>query len=381
MTEIQKHRADEMTPVERKKAIEEGKSYDRVPCVPFMGELKGVLSGISVWDLSHDPEKMAEAEIIPFNRYGYDRMDIGPNSRGITEALGGKVIYPEKGVPYMDAPLIQDYVRLESIEPVDARTNARIGDFARTAQILADKALRIVPVEMSIGGPLTIASNLRGVERLLRDLRKCPDDALRLIRLVADSERSCIDLAAQYGMGIAMADPVANPALIGPKMYERFVYPFTKELTDYAYEKTGKKVSLHMCGQTEQIWDYFKKYELNEVSLDNIVDLEKAAQELGPYIPIAGNVDPVEIILNVERFRWQIYRPYSGMQWNGLIGQDPGYVAAELQRRIQDALRMDDRVQGISDFSYTVSGDVLTASLTVNTVYGEVESGVEVTLT
>lgn len=98
-----------------------------------------------------------------------------------------------------------------------------------------------------------------------------------------------------------MADPVANPALIGPKMYERFVYPFTKELTDYAYEKTGKKVSLHMCGQTEQIWDYFKKYELNEVSLDNIVDLEKAAQELGPYIPIAGNVDPVEIILNGTR--------------------------------------------------------------------------------
>ena len=89
----------------------------------------------------------------------------------------------------------------------------------------------------------------------------------------------------------------------------------------------------------------------------------------------------VEIILNVERFRWQIYRPYSGMQWNGLIGQDPGYVAAELQRSIQDALRMDDRVQGISNFSYTVSGDMLTASLTVNTVYGEVESSVEVTLT
>lgn len=88
----------------------------------------------------------------------------------------------------------------------------------------------------------------------------------------------------------------------------------------------------------------------------------------------------VEIILNVERFRWQIYRPYSGMQWNGLIGQDPGYVAAELQRRIQNALRMDDRVQGISDFSYTVSGDALTASLTVNTVYGAVESSVEVNL-
>ena len=55
----------------------------------------------------------------------------------------------------------------------------------------------------------------------------------------------------------------------------------------------------------------------------------------------------VEVILNVERFRWQIYSPYSGMQWDGLIGQDPGYVASELQRRITEALKMDDRVRGI----------------------------------
>ncbi len=54
---------------------------------------------------------------------------------------------------------------------------------------------------------------------------------------------------------------------------------------------------------------------------------------------IQGEVDglaavrqAVEIILNVERFRWQIYRPYPGCS-GGLIGQDPGYVASELQRR------------------------------------------------
>lgn len=88
----------------------------------------------------------------------------------------------------------------------------------------------------------------------------------------------------------------------------------------------------------------------------------------------------VEIILNVERFRWQIYRPYSGMQWNGLIGQDPGYVAAELQRRIREALMMDDRVTGISNFNYTIEGDKLTASLTVNTVYGDTDTSVEVNL-
>ncbi len=88
----------------------------------------------------------------------------------------------------------------------------------------------------------------------------------------------------------------------------------------------------------------------------------------------------VEVILNVERFRWQIYRPYSGMQWDGLIGQDPGYVAAELQRRITEALTMDNRVRGISGFSYSVSGDSLTAQLTVNTVYGDTQTTVEVAL-
>ncbi|WP_297234007.1 DUF2634 domain-containing protein [uncultured Flavonifractor sp.] len=89
----------------------------------------------------------------------------------------------------------------------------------------------------------------------------------------------------------------------------------------------------------------------------------------------------VDIILNVERFRWQIYSPNSGMQWDGLIGQDPGYVASELQRRITDALSVDDRIRGISDFSYSVSGNTLTASFTVNTVYGSKQTTVEVNIT
>lgn len=91
-------------------------------------------------------------------------------------------------------------------------------------------------------------------------------------------------------------------------------------------------------------------------------------------------VQAVQVILNVERFRWQIYSPYSGMQWRGLIGEDPGYVAAELQRRIRDALMMDDRVTGIKDFKYSIADDVLTASLTVTTVYGDVQTTTEVNI-
>lgn len=88
----------------------------------------------------------------------------------------------------------------------------------------------------------------------------------------------------------------------------------------------------------------------------------------------------IEIILNIERFCWQIYSPYFGMQWEGLIGESPGFVASELQRRMIDAFSVDNRITGISDFSYTVNGDTMTASLTVNTVYGGVQQTMEVSL-
>lgn len=86
----------------------------------------------------------------------------------------------------------------------------------------------------------------------------------------------------------------------------------------------------------------------------------------------------VDVMLSVERFRWQIYGPYFGSNWDDLIGQDPGYVASELQRRIRDALSIDRRVRGIQNFSYTVDGTTMTADFTVRTVYGDIPKTVEV---
>ena len=64
----------------------------------------------------------------------------------------------------------------------------------------------------------------------------------------------------------------------------------------------------------------------------------------------------VEIIVNCERFRWQIYS----------------------QKRLNDAFSVDERITGISNFKYEVHGDVFSAEFTVNTVYGEVMQKVEV---
>ena len=88
----------------------------------------------------------------------------------------------------------------------------------------------------------------------------------------------------------------------------------------------------------------------------------------------------VEAALCIERFRWPICGPYYGMEWGGLIGQDPGYVAAELLRRVKDALSIDSRITAVDQFSYTADGETLTASMRVRTVFGDINRREEVRL-
>lgn len=291
---------DEMTPVERKKALEKGERVDRLPCVPFMEEVKCKITGQSIPDYWHRWETMVQIEKEVFQRFGHDRLLIGPNSYGISESLGAEVIYPEHNMPHMGKPLIDTYEKVKELEPVQPQKNKRMYPFLEAAKVLGETMTSIVPVEASVGGPFTIAAYLRGTEKLLRDLRKHSKEVHELLRLVTESEKNCIKEATKYGLGIALADPVASPELIGEKYYKEFAYPYMKELTEYA-ASLGQKPSLHMCGKTYSIWKYFREYPLNEISLDNIIDLERAVEELSDAVPITGNIPPVEVMLNGEK--------------------------------------------------------------------------------
>ena len=78
----------------------------------------------------------------------------------------------------------------------------------------------------------------------------------------------------------------------------------------------------------------------------------------------------VEIILNVDRFRWQIYNTNFGNELAELIGDDADYIQSEFPRMVNDALSVDDRVIDTADYAFSVNGDTITAAFTVNTVFG-----------
>ena len=78
----------------------------------------------------------------------------------------------------------------------------------------------------------------------------------------------------------------------------------------------------------------------------------------------------VEVALNVERFRWQIYNTNFGNELTELIGDDADYIQSEFPRMVDDALSVDDRVIDTADYVFSVNGDSMTVSFTVNTVFG-----------
>ncbi|WP_438435397.1 DUF2634 domain-containing protein [Gorillibacterium sp. sgz500922] len=97
--------------------------------------------------------------------------------------------------------------------------------------------------------------------------------------------------------------------------------------------------------------------------------------------PIAGRIagwianltavkQAVYKILSTERYAHSIYDADYGVELADLIGQEGGAVQSELARRIKDALMQDDRIQDVTDFRLSITGESLLTEFSVVTIYG-----------
>ncbi len=84
-------------------------------------------------------------------------------------------------------------------------------------------------------------------------------------------------------------------------------------------------------------------------------------------------------ILQTERYQYIIYPWWYGIETADLYGEPVNWVCAELERRITEALMVDDRIISVGEFEHDtgVKGEVHTTFI-VHTVYGDVaaEKGV-----
>ena len=101
---------------------------------------------------------------------------------------------------------------------------------------------------------------------------------------------------------------------------------------------------------------------------------------------IERTVDGIEAVkqmiyktLMTDRYRFEIYDWNYGVELDDLLGKPKEFVKAELPRRIEDALIVDDRVEEVTDFEFTdVDKTTLAVKFTVKTIFGDIEADKEV---
>lgn len=102
---------------------------------------------------------------------------------------------------------------------------------------------------------------------------------------------------------------------------------------------------------------------------------------------VKGKTDELEAmkqvifkILNTERYEYPIYSWDYGIELKDLIGEPMPYVIPELERRIKDALEVDDRIDSVDEFDFDIDRHNVTCRFTVHTIFGDLEEemGVEV---
>jgi hypothetical protein len=86
-------------------------------------------------------------------------------------------------------------------------------------------------------------------------------------------------------------------------------------------------------------------------------------------------------ILLTERYQYIIYSWDYGIETLDLYGEPATYVCPELERRISEALLMDERIESVSDFEFDTSKKgVVHVAFTVHTIFGDAEVEREVNI-
>lgn len=282
-----------MNPKERVMAALEGASPDRVPVFIMSRHFSLARKGISfkacLEDLSG--EIYADAQADTWKAFGYDGvMDLeGVNAE--SEALGCVLAVYEDKSPAVVRPRIKRYEELKDLQVPDLD---KIPIFQRQFNVV--KALRNrlgkeVPIYGNVQCPFRSAVMLRGLSDLMLDLignPRCVHDLLEFTTSMAITYGRRL---VEWGADILMpSNPLASGNLISAEHYREFVYPYDKEMVA-AFKRQGIKTLLHICGKVQDRLHLIAETGYDGVSVDSMVDLRKAKEEVGERICLVGNVD------------------------------------------------------------------------------------------
>lgn len=283
----------QMTPRERMNAFSRGEEIDRVVTVPDMGVTMTHVLGVKAKDYYHSAELMAGLEVELFKQLNHDSVSISTSLRGVAEAMGAKVGYPDYNISYLIEPAINSVRDIDKLRPVNPLKDGNLPTLLKAIRLTYDQLNKSVDVGAAMSGPFSVAASVIGTEQLLKWMVKHPKELHQVMAVIAESNDNYIKEVAKLGVGIGFADPVSSMSLISPKHFRAFSLPYLKQNIETITRHTGGKPGIHICGKSKDIWLDVVEAGISNFSIDDIEDLEEAKAIMGDKVIITGNVPPV----------------------------------------------------------------------------------------
>ncbi len=248
-------------------------------------------------DGGYDAEKSAQCIIETQRLLNHDCVVGSIHDLGIdVDMLGGKVDFPERGIPRVVEPAFPTAEAIADARLPDLRRQGRMPGLIRSYRIVTEAVGNEVAVAANIEGPVTKAGLLRGLDSLLVDLVADPPAARVAVEfateLACEHVRVLLEAGAHFVFVPAASD---GPAVIRPEHYLEYTIPGLRRIVAAARE-LGRQVVFHPHGPftEERFWPLVEAaigtgivgFQFGE---DN--DFSVAKARWGKRVCILGGVD------------------------------------------------------------------------------------------
>ena len=220
----------------------------------------------SPWEVSRDPDLLAQGHVRAFEIYQHSPVVLGIDIYNLeAEAYGAVVKRPVgNGIPAIGGPACPSLDNLLQIQPLDPKRDGRIPMVIEAGKQVACR-LPKADVRIPVSGPFSVASNILGCQELLYEIAVRPDLVKKTLRhLVTGQVRFCEEIVAN-GLDIAFFESAAAPPLLSPADFDRIELGALTEIITQAAGVVGHPVPCVIGGDTLPILDAMLKTQTGYV--------------------------------------------------------------------------------------------------------------------
>ncbi|HWQ40808.1 MAG TPA: uroporphyrinogen decarboxylase family protein, partial [Desulfosporosinus sp.] len=293
------HKNDQMTPLERIRAITQGEQVDRMPITLSYGCAAGDLLRLKYSEWRENPELRTKVLLNAYRELGYDVVSTQYDTDALVGLFGGELHINEIGPNSVKRPPVPDLNDLGVLD-LDLVCSEQDYTFQHTYEVFhrlqEEVGNEVGSIGIGIEGPFTLAARFANTENLLRGIYRAPEQVHKLIKFAADVLIKVHTRFLKEGSSVAMMDPVASGSLLSRKVFQEFSKPYTTYVFDELKKISANGIVYHICGDTTRNLVDMAETGCSAISIDNVVDLASAQETIGDKVHLVGNLPPVDVL-------------------------------------------------------------------------------------